>query len=1016
MENQYINYVYNTIKIFKNELELIDYPKFKIHFMDKNNKLIELYYCIYIINKPDINEYSLIQRNIIYIIKHYNKSKYKINIVINDKEMLKYFDIHNLNVIEIKYNNETNKQISDNDVYDNKNENEDIKIENMSDDSFADSSIKNEDIKIENIDEYETNDNEKSVGATSARNRTNEVNDENNENDDNKNENINEYETNDNENRTNEVNDDNNEDNNNKNENIDEYETNDDENRTNEVNDDNNEDDNNKNNNENENENIKINETKIKNVGATSARNKINEPDKYISNKTNSLPSQTIKFEITKSLYTNSKKVNNKFVIRDYQLNLIDKILKNNFKSDIPRFLLACGTGKTMIMKVVIYNLILQNSNVKILILVPSIELVNQFKEVFESFDEIKLSKNKIIKCSISTTAISTNNPFNGYCNTNLIVCCYNSYYKLKYTQNKNRQELTKFDYIFVDEAHHIGNKRRIKRNYEIDTTRRTEIMRMCKNVNYRAYFFSATVENPDYIYDIITSIKNNYLKPFVLDCIIIKNVEIDKTQTKILTRKRLNELIKKQEFENKLMGLEQILLNEDRYKRILIYCNRVSKTDEIINKFNGKIKRIVAETSKAERKQIFNELENQEIRGIVSVNCITEGVDIKFVDTVVFIDERKKFEDINQCIGRAIRLYPDKDLAKVVLFVKNNIDIITKQTYIFNAISAYAKDIKINISNINELIKANVINNDENDNKEIINNNDNEINKNKNENDNKENKSVGATSARNENDEDNEINKSLKISRNENKSISTTSSMNENINKDVEIEGEDIDGIIHNVPVIQDDKQIEYIKNIINNIMTNNYNKSYLNRITTDEKFEIIGEWWNKWHLLPHENCSFKMPNSNDIFPMAQVFDDIIFDEFGIDYTPGNTPINTPKKGQNEQSRLRSIIGKEAYNLYKNGYTSKAENYQSISNIFYALDKTNDENDKMIINGIEYSKIKMKKDMYKKEKFPQYIKNNARSKTVEIYKSLKLRKNQYVIVDNKLVNMIMLNDWFYNK
>lgn len=205
---------------------------------------------------------------------------------------------------------------------------------------------------------------------------------------------------------------------------------------------------------------------------------------------------------------------------------------------------------------------------------------------------------------------------------------------------------------------------------------------------NFTYYAFTATFKSkPDYKYPLSKAINDKILVPYELDIINVNEDTLEERFSKLI----------------------QILKN-DKYKRILIYVNKIrlaqllsfylclisadckSKNDyphnidkvkfdklknESINEFNiltpitigheipnkdfeihSNAEYIVDSDSRKKRDEIFEKLRKGEIRIIISVNCIAEGVDLPFVDTVIMLNDRESEIQTIQIIGRALRTY----------------------------------------------------------------------------------------------------------------------------------------------------------------------------------------------------------------------------------------------------------------------------------------------------------------------------------------------------------------------
>ena len=65
-------------------------------------------------------------------------------------------------------------------------------------------------------------------------------------------------------------------------------------------------------------------------------------------------------------------------------------------------------------------------------------------------------------------------------------------------------------------------------------------------------------------------------------------------------------------------------------------------------------------------RQRILEEAIRSETSLITNSRCLTEGVDVKEIDGVLFTDP-KKYRDIVQAVGRALRPHPQKKMGYVL-------------------------------------------------------------------------------------------------------------------------------------------------------------------------------------------------------------------------------------------------------------------------------------------------------------------------------------------------------------
>ena len=257
--------------------------------------------------------------------------------------------------------------------------------------------------------------------------------------------------------------------------------------------------------------------------------------------------------------------------------------------------------------------------NNKHLILVPTILLAEQFIKMFNDLYNIT---------TINGCYTNTNKDFNN--KNNIYICVYNSF------DEYIKPIINEFNYIFIDEAHHIVNK---KYNLNENNNKIYEILNKSNNIKY--YFSATLIKNNillDYNYNMNNAINDNIICDFDINVHILKEC-------------------------NDISILNQLKLFT-QYKRILIYCNSIQKIKslcKLYNKNNLKSDYIDSSISIIERINKINKLKNNEIRILFSVNTLSEGIDIKCCDTCLFLDDRNSIINIIQCIGRILRKFNDK-------------------------------------------------------------------------------------------------------------------------------------------------------------------------------------------------------------------------------------------------------------------------------------------------------------------------------------------------------------------
>ena len=423
----------------------------------------------------------------------------------------------------------------------------------------------------------------------------------------------------------------------------------------------------------------------------------------------------------------------NIIIPRDYQIKTLEEL--NQLKDlNIDEYLvrIPCGLGKSYIIETFIENHI----NNKHLILVPSIALAEQFEEYF---------KFKNININVYWT---NNYIFNT--NNNITLGVYNSIDKIiddimnitdldSETESNDESENilneevrlinTYFDYIHIDECHHIFNdliqinnqnsnsnqninqnsnqninqnsNQNINQNSIINSnsivnsnqndknTYITTIQELTANISKIGY--SATINSPN-IYPITLeeAIKQNYLNDFIIEDYKLINIDDEDILFNIKCNMILN---------------NEILRKGSKF---IIYCNRIETAYKIQNilKLKFKLSVYTSEQSKNERKRIINDMKNNYIDGIISVNCLSEGLNITCLDTCIFFDDRQSPINIIQCIGRVLRKNNNKyETSRIIVFSKSNV-----RNEIPNNFKTYVLAIASEFQDIKHFIRHNLI------------------------------------------------------------------------------------------------------------------------------------------------------------------------------------------------------------------------------------------------------------------------------------------------------------------
>ena len=383
--------------------------------------------------------------------------------------------------------------------------------------------------------------------------------------------------------------------------------------------------------------------------------------------------------------------------LRYYQTDAIKAL--NKSKSKNKQCIMACGTGKTVVM--IEYLNTKKIENKRVVLLFPSIQLISQVYKQFISnitnninilcicsdmdsssltYNESTSSNNKkILKefLALDINKIYTTDIYaikQKLSEKNILVFC--TYQSCKLLKDQS------FDIGIFDEAHKTVNN---------DTFGYLLYDTNCK-INERI-FFTATPKyyegNSDkcismsdgeiygeviYNYNFQQAIKDKY----ILDFQVVSYATPPDFEN-IITEKYIKKdnLMIDSNVAITCIQLAQHIKNNKNSKKVLTYHNSIynatvfKKTLEYIfekQNLNANIFVMSGNTHIIQRSLIIDEFNKSDISIICSSRVLNEGIDIPCVDTIVFVDPRNSTIDITQCIGRAMRLYNKLTICTVII------------------------------------------------------------------------------------------------------------------------------------------------------------------------------------------------------------------------------------------------------------------------------------------------------------------------------------------------------------
>ena len=364
--------------------------------------------------------------------------------------------------------------------------------------------------------------------------------------------------------------------------------------------------------------------------------------------------------------WVDEKWANAKMKPRDYQVSTVFNLIKHqNCLAE-----LATSAGKTLITYMTIAYLLETQRSRKILMIVPTVDLVVQGTEDFYEYNsescQLKLEIQQIFAGSVIRQG------------SNIVIGTYQSLVK------KDKDYFDQFDTVVVDETHKA-------KSASIKT-----ILEKCENAN-RKFGLTGTIPKPGtldrltlmaYTGPVITSIRADYLmeQGHITPCEVYV-IEMDYAKPEV--KDGFRELFQRTEEDRKrLLNLEQqyaiqsevrldfitdMILKNTKNSLVLFY--RIEYGNKIYEKLRQKTDRkifyIDGGTDKDLREHQKEHLEEGEGKiMIASYGTFSTGINVKNIHTIYLTESFKSEVIIRQSIGRGLRLHKDKKKLVIIDFV----------------------------------------------------------------------------------------------------------------------------------------------------------------------------------------------------------------------------------------------------------------------------------------------------------------------------------------------------------
>lgn len=333
---------------------------------------------------------------------------------------------------------------------------------------------------------------------------------------------------------------------------------------------------------------------------------------------------------------------------RDYQIGAIKNCLfRKRGVIESPT-----GSGKSLDIYAII-RYILENTEEKVLLVVPSVSLVEQMFSDF--FDYGWTDASECVDILYSGKLIT---------NKRVLVSTWQSIYK------KGSGFFQDFGAVLIDEVHSVGKSQSIQ-----------SVAKKCTNATYRLGFTGTLPEEDHDTFNIygylgpqIFELKSaELIDKGVLSKIVVANILFKYPEDVVKKNKNRTypeEIRTIESFKPRNEVLKYIFSNINEGENSLVLCRHIDHLKEIetyllnnvADKFSVSV--IYGSVGPDEREEIRKMMDKQENMILVGTYAtMSTGINIRRIHNVVFASSYKSKIKILQSIGRGLRVHKDKDL-----------------------------------------------------------------------------------------------------------------------------------------------------------------------------------------------------------------------------------------------------------------------------------------------------------------------------------------------------------------
>lgn len=351
--------------------------------------------------------------------------------------------------------------------------------------------------------------------------------------------------------------------------------------------------------------------------------------------------------ENKKNMYENKISVNVEIKPNEIQkeaINKIDKLRKTGEKKAL--IISATGTGKTYLSAFDVKQLNPKRTLFIVHRKTIAKKALDSFKKIMPN-KSMELYNGKYLDVDILFATIQTIN--------------------LKHHLEKFKSNF--FDYIIIDEVHHIGGKTYQK---VIDYFKPTFLLGMTATPERRDDFniFKLFDNNIAYEIRLHDALRLKYLCPF--NYFGISDIEIDgenvseKSSFNLLTSDaRVKHIIKNSNYYG----------YEGDVRHCLIFASSILEAQELNKKINilgYKSNSLTGEDSEQTREKTIKEFEEGICEFIITVDIFNEGIDIPCINQIIFLRATESATIYIQQMGRGLRHYKNKNYLVILDFIGN--------------------------------------------------------------------------------------------------------------------------------------------------------------------------------------------------------------------------------------------------------------------------------------------------------------------------------------------------------